>query len=685
MSREKIGKILVILGVLMVITAPLVYWQAVLYPLTLPRTAWVMAAAPLFFLALFFGWQKNNSWQLDWFDLAALLWLGLLVISSLFAADPHTAWWSEAGRMIGVVWLVMWFGSYLAARQFFWTEKERRTLAIISPLIILVAIIGGVLLFSNEGGARAAGLFGNPVVYGTFLQLAFFWLILLWWQKEKLGLNNWWWRGVVLFTAAATLVVLWQTDARSAIAGCVGGILFGLVGYQWQKQQPLVRAASIIGAVLILIVVGMVVYEKQGRASSITARWNNWRVATHAIVAKPILGWGWDNYRLATEKLFDPQLATSAFYETRIDKPHNIFLEMAVSGGFLGLTAYILMWLVLWWKWRTNFKRGFWSAEVYWTYNALLVGYFITQFFNFDTTASLVWWWIFWLWSNTETSTNLTVRVAPIVGRLLVFILLVLSALATWYGGYLPLRQGMYIDEARYAAGQKNLERVEEMFRLSYATPAGPYPFEQWRWLADSILSGIIFSDWQLNSFTPAVQTEWLADRDKIAAETTRLLVVHSDSILWQLFGGRINYYLYKAGAGDQYLELADNAFQRSHELVPENPEPLVLSFTIALERKQIDRAVELLQQALTSYAPDTWNSLDKFVPVLQQEKRITDIVSLYEVAVRIHPTADMAAKLAAAYAMNKQVVKAREAVALAVQLDPGFAAEAEQFLQKIK
>lgn len=683
MSQGKIGKILAIGGVLMVVVAPLIYWGTVLYPFSLPRLAWFFAAAVVLFVALLFGWQKETRLQLDWFDLFALLWLGLLGISSWLSFDPHTAWWSEAGRAIGLVWIILWFVSYLVARQFVWSAKERRILAIISPIIVALTILWSAFL-PQPDAQRISGLFGNPVVYGIYLQMAFCWLAYLWWQKKKLGLDNDWWQVLLVVVGAGTLVALWQTEARAATMGLLCGVIVGVIGWQWQKQRRLIRGLMIGGAIILLLAGSLVMYQRRERFASVFTRWNNWHVAVRAIATKPILGWGWDNYRVATEKLFDPRLAAGSFFETRIDKPHNIFLEVTVVGGFVGLAAYLLMWGALWWKWRQNFARDYWSAGTYWTMIALLVGYFATQFFNFDNLASYGWWWLFWLVGNTDVPTQMTVRVRPGIVRFFAFGLFGAGLAAFYYGGYLPVRQAAYIDEARYAAEQKNLVRIEEMFSLSYAVPAGPYPFEQWRWFTDSLLGGFVFSGWQLNSFAPEVQTQWLADRDKIGQETKRLLATHQDSLLWQLFGGRAAFYLFKAGAGQTYLSVAENAFLQAQKISPSNPEAKFLIATIALDSKQIDKAVAAMQEALLIYTPDSWRLLEGLVAVLQEQKRMSAIVTLYEIAAHSHPTGDIYAKLAAAYAANKQYAAARTAVATAVKLDASLATEAESFLKLI-
>ena len=60
-----------------------------------------------------------------------------------------------------------------------------------------------------------------------------------------------------------------------------------------------------------------------------------------AFKQKPLLGFGSNNFDVAYQDNFDPNITRISPAEFRFDKAHNMFLEIAVTTGIIGLISYL--------------------------------------------------------------------------------------------------------------------------------------------------------------------------------------------------------------------------------------------------------------------------------------------------------------------------------------------------------
>ena len=63
-----------------------------------------------------------------------------------------------------------------------------------------------------------------------------------------------------------------------------------------------------------------------------------WGMAWSGVKERPLLGWGQSNFNYIFNEQYDPFLYGQ---EQWFDRVHNIFLDWLVTGGFLGLIAYL--------------------------------------------------------------------------------------------------------------------------------------------------------------------------------------------------------------------------------------------------------------------------------------------------------------------------------------------------------
>ena len=72
-----------------------------------------------------------------------------------------------------------------------------------------------------------------------------------------------------------------------------------------------------------------------------------WEISLNAIAARPVLGWGADNFERVFEKYYDNRLLQDEYGgEAWFDRAHNVFIDQLVDNGFLGLLLYFAVYLV---------------------------------------------------------------------------------------------------------------------------------------------------------------------------------------------------------------------------------------------------------------------------------------------------------------------------------------------------
>lgn len=78
--------------------------------------------------------------------------------------------------------------------------------------------------------------------------------------------------------------------------------------------------------------------------SSIQNRLIIWNLSWKAFQEKPILGWGPENFELAYNRHYDPQLLTPGLSDTWFDRAHNSFLDILVMNGIAGGLLFLAFW-----------------------------------------------------------------------------------------------------------------------------------------------------------------------------------------------------------------------------------------------------------------------------------------------------------------------------------------------------
>lgn len=138
---------------------------------------------------------------------------------------------------------------------------------------------------------------------------------------------------LVLYRGYGRDLDLWLKVAALAIVVGVGALIYALpqVGVQQRVHQAFDDIERYI--------------EGESRTSSLGARFEMWKGATHLIMEKPLTGWGESGYRQGMVDLGDEGVV-HPWVAKKYGHPHNEFLNEFAKRGVIGLVALLALYLV---------------------------------------------------------------------------------------------------------------------------------------------------------------------------------------------------------------------------------------------------------------------------------------------------------------------------------------------------
>lgn len=347
----------------------------------------------------------------------AIVTFGILTLvmglSTLLSIDPYKSFFGNYERMEGYITTLLMFGFLVSLVGLRLKEVEWRKLFGIHVGVSL--FVSGLAWLQYAGFGFLAGLpivgqcanttvcqtdstLGNPIYLGIYAALSA-WLIAyaIFSKKAQQYLPVLW-----VALVANVGAVMWS-GTRGAAIGLVLGLVvaFGTYLFVHSKKEKFFKFVGT--SVLALVVLGGFVWAantygfaqniplvaKFGSSNTLFARFSVWEVALEAWKAKPIVGWGQENFIHAFNQYYNPAMYGQ---ETYFDHPHNTYLGWLAMGGILGFIAYIaFICAVVWSIYQTYRKEEGEQASVG---LAIAVGALVTYlfhiFFVFDNLTSIM-------------------------------------------------------------------------------------------------------------------------------------------------------------------------------------------------------------------------------------------------------------------------------------------------------
>lgn len=422
-----------------------------------------------------------------------------LILATIFSQDIGFSVFGSPSRAGGLLNLLFFFIFVVFLTIFTKENQWSRFFNLLFTTGVLASSLAIVQYFnilenifiSFEGG-RTPSFLGNSTflaIYMLFLAfLSFTFLIQKKGGKKKIIY-------AILFSLFIFTILI--TASRAAYLGLLVGFFYFFFFYPVRNfvsddtNPKKLKTLKIIATSLLLIILFVVflfnsfpqLSEKNSLfkiavdrlsikkvAMDLTGtRFAAWQITLEAIKDKPILGWGPENFYIGFEKHYDPTM--SNLQRLWWDRPHNIFLDVAVSSGIISLLLYIAFWLALFWQLQIYKRKRCNSKNTYFAHGlqAMFIGYLSTLFFNFDSfpTYLISFFFIgysFYLISEQSEKTIIYPPQSKIFQKKTIFIVfLLLVLLFLWFWNIKPLYLNEKMNIISNLVVSKNCKKALEM------------------------------------------------------------------------------------------------------------------------------------------------------------------------------------------------------------------------------
>ncbi|HUT22527.1 MAG TPA: O-antigen ligase family protein [Candidatus Bipolaricaulota bacterium] len=345
-----------LIGILIIV--PLIYSSKLYNSFRLLKTTTFIALVCLVLIAaaIVFAEKKYLLWKNYKWPLILLGgFLLVKIIACIFSANPFTSFWGNYSKLEGVfTWLFYILYFFILCFNAIKSNKRNIYLFTIIAATFIQCVVG-LLQYAGKIGSswsasvnlRPIGTLGNTIHLSALMM---FTIPLSLWGVFKF--KNILLKMFSLATLVLQLFTLLFTNSRSSWAAmfisCLAiGLLYFIKISRNKKKLTIFLLSAIV---LVGSFVYLAIYHPDAtgnpyvkRALSVfnTEDLSNkqrlyfWQGSWDAFLARPLTGWGDDNLSLAFDRNYPPKLTDLP--ETKIDRAHNVFLDILVANGIFAL------------------------------------------------------------------------------------------------------------------------------------------------------------------------------------------------------------------------------------------------------------------------------------------------------------------------------------------------------------
>lgn len=407
MNREEAKKLYVNIakgGIFVSLLSPVALSAPFFFPFIVPKTLFFQIAVTvaLFFYVLTVTLDEKYAPKFDTLTKLVLAFFGVYALAAALGANPARSFFGTYERMLSVVNMAHFVALYLIVKSVFVSQKDWLWLlraAVGASVLVSLYGVGqklGMEWFYHAGIDRIDSTIGNAAFVAGYLIFAVFFALML---LVKDGHPAF--RAFAAGSLALNAVIIYFTGTRGAVVALTvaGAALLSAYFFRPVRtaliQKEHVKWGAVVLALALLAVValdGKGAYRSLQRFSSISltdatvqTRLLSASTGWEGFLARPMLGWGPENYNLVFDKYYNPKLYPT---ENWFDHAHNIFFDIATTTGIAGLIAYAALLGYLLFR-TVAFARA--APENYWVgifACALVLAYFTQNIFVFDSLAT---------------------------------------------------------------------------------------------------------------------------------------------------------------------------------------------------------------------------------------------------------------------------------------------------------
>ncbi|WP_438445480.1 O-antigen ligase family protein [Gorillibacterium sp. sgz5001074] len=375
---------------------------------------------------------RISSNRINWIIMAAILFLGLAVTSTVFSVDPKMSVNGYTHRNEGLLAFIGYIGVFLFAAFMLVEEKHQRLMLLICTWSSVIVSVYGILqhfrvdFYQNYGIKdnleRAYAFFSNPNFFSTYLILHII-LAMALYLTDKRTYSLWSYSIIICLQVTALI----YTYTRSGLLA-LGFSIVLLSLWIYARQRSLWLRWGILVCLIIAIITALTIVDgtQKGLFMRATGTMNElkhisegeggkagssrayiWKKSLDIIPQYLWLGSGPDTFALVFPDI--PSEKQQYLYDENIivDKAHNELLQLLVTLGLPAVLAYIaLVSGVLIRSWRELRRRTGSQAVMSVCLMVVICAYLVQAMFNISvvTVAPYFWMLLGLCYARTRTS-----------------------------------------------------------------------------------------------------------------------------------------------------------------------------------------------------------------------------------------------------------------------------------------
>lgn len=543
--------------------------------------------------------------------LSLVFFLCMLIVTAYTGIDPSRSFWSTQERMTGIIMYLHLFLYTLVLSSTIKRAFEWKFILTASIAVNAIVVLFGFLELHIKG-ERLASTLGNPVFFAAYA-LFHVWIAGYLFFQEREKTLKWIYGCSVILNAIALIIA----GSRGVFFAFFIGLIFFLfsvaVGIaQWSQRRLLLfgilllLTSSIITLALLKTPSGVTAGKKYlpnviartlyGGSESNNDRLVLWTIALQGWKERPLLGWGWDNYRAVYEKYLVPRPFMNPWY----DHSHNQLLDILVFTGSIGVLSYLFFWfslfVVLVRVLRSSKERQTRTAAL--CICAFFLSYFIQNMVAFDSLIPLISFFtavslLIVLSSRQELVARKQER------RILVWCALVIAEMLIigimWHVNIKPFSQSREgIHGVVQLLLRENIPEALVHLKKSFAEKS-MVSAEVGLQLAEIIGPRILNPTWSPTTEQRKNLLVFLTEQfeKEIAGQEKPNYIQHYIGV------ARLNYFLFRLTGDVDLLIRAENNLRVAQHISPQRHQIFAQFADIAVARKQYDRALEYQKRAI--------------------------------------------------------------------------------------
>ena len=323
------------------------------------------------------------------------------------------SFWGTLERMGGLFTFWHYFIFYVIAASVMRTRNDWQTLLNIMIGVGVLSAIYGFLqktdwtfILGSGGRQRPFGTIGNPALFAGYqILVAFLAVTLSFMQRVASGWKQWY-----RIAGSIMLLAAMSTAVRGSLIGIVvGGLVWALLWSSLNRSR-LARNVLLGGLSGVVVFIFLAIslrsttfvqnspylrrvtdfssstFTVQTRFWAWTAGFQGWSENAKTM----LVGWGPENFNVPFSMHFNPKFFTGPGAETFFDRAHNMFMEVLVTMGLVGLISYLSLFFASFRTYVQFMNKDSDTRVLGIGFTAMTVAYIIHNCFIFDTSANFL-------------------------------------------------------------------------------------------------------------------------------------------------------------------------------------------------------------------------------------------------------------------------------------------------------